>query len=114
MVTTGPWSRSQAGMLPAMSTCAITQPPKMVPWAFVSAGIGTIRITAVEPVDIDALTDADAIPDGFASATALQHELRTIYGEKLALGHKAFRIAFVRVEEVTSRESRVKSRHNKE
>jgi hypothetical protein len=78
-------------------------------------GIGTIRITAVEPVDIDALTDADAIPDGFASASALQHELRTIYGEKLALGHKAFRIAFERVEEVTNRESRVnKSQHNKE
>src|SRR5687768_7957434 len=32
-------------MLPAMSTCAITQPPKMVPWALVSAGIGTMRRT---------------------------------------------------------------------
>ena len=35
-------------------------------------GIGPIRITCVEPVDIDALTDADAIPDGFPSAAALQ------------------------------------------
>jgi hypothetical protein len=57
-------------------------------------GIGPIRITLVEPVDIDALTDADAIPDGFPSAAALQTELRTIYGEKIAHGHKAFRIAF--------------------
>ena len=57
-------------------------------------GVGPIRITAVEPVEIDALTDADAIPDGFSSAAALQTELRTIYGEKLAQGHKAFRIAF--------------------
>ena len=57
-------------------------------------GIGYIRITLVEPVDIDALTDADAIPDGFTSAAELQHELLAIYGEKLAQGHQAFRIAF--------------------
>ena len=57
-------------------------------------GVGPIRIISVEPVEIDSLTDADAIPDGFPSASALQHELRTIYGEKLAAGHKAFRIAF--------------------
>ena len=44
-------------------------------------GIGPINITAVEPVEIDALSDADAIPDGFPSAVALQEELRTIYGE---------------------------------
>lgn len=69
-------------------------------------GVGAIRITAVEPVDIDALTDADAIPDGFPSATALQQELRTIYGEKLAAGHKAFRIAFERLTEVTSEKQR--------
>ncbi len=61
-------------------------------------GIGPIRITLVEPVDIDALTDADAIPDGFPSAAALQTELRTIYGEKIASGHKAFRINFEMVE----------------
>jgi hypothetical protein len=57
-------------------------------------GVGRIRITAIEPVDIDALTDADAIPDGFESAVALQNELRTIYGDKLAAGYTAFRIAF--------------------
>ena len=62
-------------------------------------GIGYIRVTLVEPVDIEALTDADAIPDGFPTAAALKHELRTIYGEKLAQGHQAFRIAFHREEE---------------
>jgi hypothetical protein len=62
-------------------------------------GVGPIRITAVDPVAIDALTDADAIPDGFPSAAALQAELRTIYGDKLAEGHQAFRIAFECVEE---------------
>src|SRR5579872_389808 len=44
-VTTGPFARCHAGMLPAMSTCDITHPPKIVPWAFVSAGIGTMRST---------------------------------------------------------------------
>jgi hypothetical protein len=63
-------------------------------------GVGHIRITSVEPVEVDALTDEDAIPDGFPSAAALQHELRTIYGEKLANGHQAFRINFERVAEV--------------
>ncbi len=62
-------------------------------------GIGAIRITLVEPVEIDALSDADAIPDGFPSAAALQNELRTIYGEKLADGYQAFRIAFERMAE---------------
>jgi hypothetical protein len=57
-------------------------------------GVGHIRITLVQPVEIDALTDADAIPDGFSTAAALQHELRIIYGEKLAQGYQAFRIAF--------------------
>ena len=71
-------------------------------------GIGRIQITAIEPVDIDALTDADAIPDGFPTAIALQTELRTIYGEKLAQGYQAFRITFQCDEE--SRETRVKSR----
>jgi hypothetical protein len=76
-------------------------------------GVGSIRITAVESVDIDALTDADAIPDGFPSASALQHELRTIYGEKLASGHKAFRIAFERLEEVTNQASQANGRKAK-
>ena len=50
-------------------------------------GVGPIRITSVEQVDVDSLTDADAIPDGFPTATALQDELHTLYGEKLDNGH---------------------------
>jgi hypothetical protein len=57
-------------------------------------GIGRITIKSIEPVDVDAFTDADAIPDGFPSAADLQNELRTIYGEKLAAGYQAFRIIF--------------------
>lgn len=57
-------------------------------------GIGPIRVETIEPVEIDALTDADALPDGFDSAEALRHELRTIYGDKLRLGYTAFRVVF--------------------
>lgn len=57
-------------------------------------GVGYIRITGVEEVSLAALTDADAVPDGFATAKALRKELRDIYGDKLAAGHKAFRVSF--------------------
>src|ERR1700688_1992204 len=43
MVATRPRARRMAGMLPAKSTCDITQPPKMSPLEFASAGIGTKR-----------------------------------------------------------------------
>ena len=62
-------------------------------------GVGPIRVTLIEQVDIDALTDADAIPDGFSSAAALRKELRTIYSDKLNNGHQAFRIVFERLGE---------------
>ena len=62
-------------------------------------GVGPIHITSVEEVEISALTDADAIPDGFPTAAALQKELRTIYGERLRNGHQAFRVVFRRVKE---------------
>src|SRR5688572_8443109 len=61
-------------------------------------GVGYIRVTAVEQVEINALTNSDSIPDGFPTAAALQEELLTIYGEKLNDGYKAFRIAFECVE----------------
>ncbi|MEM6798879.1 MAG: ASCH domain-containing protein [Planctomycetota bacterium] len=59
-------------------------------------GIGRIRIASVEEVAIEQLTDDDARPDGFDSADALRHELRTIYGEKLDAGYQAYRIVFHR------------------
>jgi len=57
-------------------------------------GIGAMRILAVEQVEIDRLTDADAHPDGFADAESLREELRQIYGEKLAAGYQAYRVTF--------------------
>jgi hypothetical protein len=57
-------------------------------------GIGAIRVLAVEQVAVDELTDADAVPDGFADAESLKTELRDIYGDKLAEGYQAYRVTF--------------------
>ncbi|MBN1911350.1 MAG: ASCH domain-containing protein [Pirellulales bacterium] len=57
-------------------------------------GAGYIRVTAVEPIDLDTLTDADALPDGFPTADALRAELAQLYGDQLAAGHQAYRIVF--------------------
>ncbi len=57
-------------------------------------GIGAIRILAIEPVEVDALTDDDARPDGFPDAQSLKAELQVLYGDKLAAGCQAFRVTF--------------------
>lgn len=61
-------------------------------------GVGPVRITGVETVEIAGLTDADAQPDGFATADALREELQTIYGDRLAAGYQAYRVTFERME----------------
>ena len=57
-------------------------------------GIGYIAILSVEPVEINALTDADAKPDGFSSAKLLRKELQKIYASEIKRGHKAYRVCF--------------------
>jgi hypothetical protein len=57
-------------------------------------GAGYIRITAVEEVRLEALTDADARPDGFDTADQLREEIARLYPQQLADGHRAFRIVF--------------------
>jgi hypothetical protein len=57
-------------------------------------GIGAVCIETVEQVALADLTDADAIPDGFATADVLRSELEAIYSDKLALGYQAFRVTF--------------------
>jgi hypothetical protein len=57
-------------------------------------GAGYIRVTSVEPVELDQLTDADALPDGFPSANALRAELSALYAGQLADGHRAYRVRF--------------------
>jgi hypothetical protein len=57
-------------------------------------GAGYIRITAVDQVQLDELTDEDARPDGFETADELRTEISQLYGEQLAAGHRAYRIVF--------------------
>jgi hypothetical protein len=45
MVATRPFERFTAGNEPAISTCAMIQPPNTSPWMFASEGIGIIRNT---------------------------------------------------------------------
>jgi hypothetical protein len=56
-------------------------------------GAGYIRVLSVDPVEVDSLTDADAVPDGFATAEELRRELNTLYAAELA-GYRAYRIRF--------------------
>jgi len=60
-------------------------------------GVGHIRLTAVDEVELEQLTDADAKPDGFDSADALRAELAQLYAKQLAEGYRAFRVVFERV-----------------
>jgi hypothetical protein len=57
-------------------------------------GAGYIRIKAVEKVDLEGLTDADARLDGFETADALRAEIEGLYGGKLDEAHQAYRVVF--------------------
>jgi hypothetical protein len=57
-------------------------------------GVGYIHVECVEPVEIEELVDADALPDGFASAELLRRELAELYATELAAGHRAYRVVF--------------------
>lgn len=61
-------------------------------------GAGRVRITRVEEVDLDGLTDADAVPDGFQTAQELRETLQAIYGDRLEAGYTAWRVAFALIE----------------
>ncbi len=58
-------------------------------------GVGRIRVLAVEEVNLDELTDADARPDGFETADALRAEIARLYPDTAA-GFRAYRITFER------------------
>jgi hypothetical protein len=87
--------------LPAIRAGEKTQTIRLWKWRMMRdgqrsyvPGAGYIVVDRVEQVELDNLTDADAVPDGFATADDLRRELREIYGDKLAAGHKTFRVAF--------------------
>jgi hypothetical protein len=57
-------------------------------------GVGHIRLTAVDPIELAQLTDADARPDGFETADELRAEIDRLYLEQIAAGYRAYRIRF--------------------
>jgi hypothetical protein len=57
-------------------------------------GAGYIRVTAVEKVRLDELTDEDARLDGFETADQLRAEIGQLYGQPRSAGHHAYRVAF--------------------
>lgn len=56
--------------------------------------VGYIRITAVDAIGLDELTDDDARLDGFNSADALRAELQALYAERMNAGERLFRLRF--------------------
>lgn len=87
--------------LPAIRAGEKTQTIRLWPWRRMKTGqrsyipgVGYIGIDVVEQVSLEALTDADAIPDGFETAAALRTEIDLIYGDKVAAGYQAFRVVF--------------------
>ena len=62
-------------------------------------GVGYIRITAVDLIELDSLTDADARPDGFPTARLLREEIERLYPEQLANGYQAYRVVFSLMED---------------
>ena len=57
-------------------------------------GAGYIRLTKVEEVQLEALTDDDARPDGFETADQLRGEIVRLYPRQLHEGYRAYRIVF--------------------
>ncbi len=87
--------------LPAIRAGEKTQTIRLWRWRMMRVGqrsfipgIGYIHIEYVEQIELEKLTDGDAIPDGFPSADALRAELQNLYAEKIAAGYKAFRVVF--------------------
>src|SRR5262245_8551196 len=57
-------------------------------------GVGYIRVTAVDAVELADLTDDDARLDGFENADLLRTEIEQLYPQELATDYRAFRVRF--------------------
>ncbi len=57
-------------------------------------GVGYISIVEVDAVELDSLTDADAVPDGFATADLLRAEILSLYAVEMAAGFQPYRVRF--------------------
>ena len=59
-----------------------------------SPGLGWLVIESVEPIELDALVDADAVADGFENTAHMREGLATIYPEHQSDGKRWFRVRF--------------------
>jgi hypothetical protein len=59
-----------------------------------SPGLGWLTIDGVEPVDLEALADADARADGFETAAGLRDVLLSLYPDHAGDGKWWFRVSF--------------------
>jgi hypothetical protein len=64
-------------------------------WA---AGVGWLAVDAVEPVDLAAMTDQDAVADGFDALPALLAALNACYPNLAGDGKQWFRVRFTLTE----------------
>ncbi len=87
--------------LPAIRSGEKTQTIRLWPWRRMRSGqrsyipgVGYISVDAVEEVQVEELTDEDALPDGFATAAELRDEIESLYVEQIAAGYSAFRVTF--------------------
>jgi len=76
-------------------------------------GAGYIRVLSIEPIEVDDLTDADAVPDGFESAEKLRAELNSLYAEQLAAGYQAYRICFALLSAEEQQQARAERQEKK-
>ena len=102
--------------LPAIRAGEKTQTIRLWRWRMMRVGqrsyipgVGYISIEQVEQVDLDMLSDADAIPDGFPTADLLRNEIHQLYADKIVDGYKPFRVVFSLMEESSTAAQRAES-----
>lgn len=61
-------------------------------------GLGWLVVDAVEPIELDQLSDADAVADGFESLSALMTALNELYPDQSGDGKRWWRVRFRRKE----------------
>lgn len=57
-------------------------------------GAGYIQIESVEQIELNSLTQEDALRDGFDSVEALRKEISQLYAERSNENHSPFRVRF--------------------
>jgi hypothetical protein len=71
-----------------------------------SPGLGWLNIHGVEMVDLENLSDADAVADGFETAEGLREALWHFYPDHRVDGKKWFRVSFTLSKEFRRSERR--------